>query len=484
MVEGRGVDQPGVSAGSTGRALRATLSGVALSIPLALVALGEARGGPEWIAPWLVAVVVLLVGLPFVASGYYSSHRTPTRTVLFLGQLVITVGLVAVLVRSRSMGLESEMHVYLFGAALAGYALAHPGTARFAPAQWTFAGCAAVVVAVFLHHAATLHPTTGSHRFVLWSAVAMTASAFVLPRYVPARATLWAIARLAALLVALGLPVYVVGDYEPLGMSVSHWRGTIVVPLYGTEVAAMRSAFPNPNTLGGVAFAGTVAAVVELHRRLAARTPLALVSAILLACTAVGTYLSNSRSSVVAAAVAVGVYLAYALGGPRTVPWTVVGAVGGVVAGLVAIRRGLVGIDAAGRFHLWRASLLAFLDAPTLTGLGIVGLNEVIAPHAGEYAGHSPHSSYLAMLLRAGLLGGVAYAVLVAGSALWAAASIRTDADRVAMLALAFGWAVHQLFEAYTLFRVSTLSILAALAAGYLLVPGEPGAGVGDGATP
>lgn len=474
----------GDGGGSTSRRLRATLAGVVLSIPIALVALGEARGGPEWIHPSAVAVAVLLVGLSFVAFGYYALPRSRIRAALVVVQLVITAGLVALMVRSRSVGLESEAHLYLFGAALAGYALAHPGTARLTPAQWVFAGCAAVVVGIFLDHAAALHPTTGSHRFVLWSATVMAASAFVLPRYVPVRATLWAIARLAALLVALGLPVYLVGDYAPFGLSVSHWRGTIVVPLLGAEVTVMRSAFPNPNTLGGVAFAGTLAAVVELHRRLSARSPLAVVSALVFACTAVGTFLSNSRSSMVAAAVAVGVYLAYVAGGPRAVPWTVLGAVGSVVAGLIAIRQGLVATDAAGRFHLWRASLRASLDAPTLTGLGVVGLSDVIAPYAGEYAGHSPHSSYLGMLLQAGLLGGVAYAVLIIGSVLRAVAIDRHAEERVAMLALAFGWAVHHLFESYTLFRVSTLSVLAALAVGYLLVPGEARVANDAGATP
>lgn len=44
----------------------------------------------------------------------------------------------------------------------------------------------------------------------------------------------------------------------------------------------------------------------------------------------------------------------------------------------------------------------------------------------------------------------------------------------VGMLAFAFGWAVHQLFESYTLFQWTIPAVLASLAVGYVLFGPRP----------
>jgi hypothetical protein len=91
-----------------------------------------------------------------------------------------------------------------------------------------------------------------------------------------------------------------------------------------------------------------------------------------------------------------------------------------------------------------------------------------MAPFApDQYQGTSAHNSYLVVLLRTGLVGVLGYLVLTVWSFV-DAAFVRDRADPV-MVGLVVAFAVHQLFEAYTIIQYSLGAVLAGLAVGYLV---------------
>lgn len=227
----------------------------------------------------------------------------------------------------------------------------------------------------------------------------------------------------------------------------------------------------NPNTLGIVVFPGFVAAVTQCHRLAVERRSdwgLLVVPIVLL--LGVALYLTNSRGSMLATAAAVVVYGAYAFAGRRAVPVGVVAGYGCVLAALIAVSVLLPGGDGR-RFVLWSAGLEAFLASPTPLGEGLVGTDELIAPYLSD-GGGSVHSSYLSVLLRTGFVGIVGYLLVVVGPTLHAA--VRGGTASPAALALACAFAVHQLFEGYTLFQYEFPSVVGALAVGYLIVSLAP----------
>ncbi|MEM4782541.1 MAG: O-antigen ligase family protein [Halalkalicoccus sp.] len=324
-----------------------------------------------------------------------------------------------------------------------------------------------VVVGIFLYHAREFGAGSGLGLFPVFAGILLAFNVFVLPRYVSTDAVYWTVATVAAAVTLVGIPAALAGDYTLWIFEVRTWGGSVSIPLLDAELSIVRSVFANPNTFGLLAFPGTLASAVLVHRTLTrSSVPLvAVVPLCLFAITLLGTYLSNSRASMLAAAVAVAFYLLAATD-RRLVPVAVAAIALGVPAFLAAVYLSALPIDPANRFTLWRAGLEAVYRDSGLLGQGIVGTRAAIEPYLE--IGGSVHNSYLSMFIRAGFLGGVAYAVLVLGPLVHGALGYaRVDTG---MLALAVAFAVHQLFEGYTLFQFGHGSILGALAVGYVLV--------------
>lgn len=348
--------------------------------------------------------------------------------------------------------------------------------------DWSFTAAFGLFVAVVAHHASTLPLASGRFSFIVTGIISMGLCVFVLPRYVPREAFYWIVAVASAALVAVGSLAYVADGYGLLGITVHLWSSDVAVLGVQTGVPVLRSVFANPNTFGLVTFAGTVAAVAGAHRavarvragrtthrtdgrsRLSSALPV-VVGGLLFLVNAAGLFLSNSRASYVAAAVALVLYAVVFLAGRRALaPTTAVLAVA-VVGLLGTMALGFTPISASGRFSLWFGALQATADGNWLLGAGIVSPAEVIEPYvAGPAAGHSTHNSYLSVLVRFGTLGGAAYLTVVVGSVL--AGVSRADLPGVAF---ALAVVVHHLFEAYTLLNYGILGVLAGLVVGYAL---------------
>lgn len=345
----------------------------------------------------------------------------------------------------------------------------------------------AVMLFAIFSHLPAMPAGSGGISYAMQAGLLMGLNVFVLPRYVSRDAFLWAVALVSGVVLAASLPVYLLGEYALFGQPVRLWGTTFGLPLLGTEFRFLQSIFGNPNGTGVLAFAGTVCAATATHRAFLDETwtpasldvpvsPLAVFGGLLAVVNGLGLFLTYSRTSWLAAAVALGIYAATVYFGRDYLPHAVLAAGGAVVLFLLATFLSILPVGTNGRFVLWGGGLRAILDAASLFGGGMVSSSEVIAPYIeGQYQGYSIHNSYLFMFLRAGLLGGVAYLLLTIGSVLDGAAR-RLDGE-VAFVALAAGFAVHQLFESYTLYQFGIGSVLGALAIGYLIVDAPPQVG-------
>ena len=104
-----------------------------------------------------------------------------------------------------------------------------------------------------------------------------------------------------------------------------------------------------------------------------------------------------------------------------------------------------------------------------MLGAGLVDPGQFIEPYHPEGSSNSPHNSYLTMAIRAGIIGGIAYLVVIMASLVHGALFDRDEIEAVAVLTLAVGFAAHQQFEAYTLFNWDSSAVLAVLGFGFLI---------------
>lgn len=339
---------------------------------------------------------------------------------------------------------------------------------EFTIAEWAVFGCFVVLAGIYVLRTLAFHPTSAQARWPLWATIVMGSSLFVIPKLVPERVFVWFLSRLAAVVVLAGLVTYAVGDYTVWIFEIQQWTDTPSVPGIETDATTLRSIFPNPNSFGLLSFAGFVAAFVELHRSIVARRPLASILALgLMGICGLGLFLSNARAAMLAAAVATAIYAVYAAGGRITVPIMVIAGSLGVFGLLAGMYTNVIDISATNRFELWRASLAAVRDGSLLLGHGNLAPSSAIEPHLPGDLSTSPHNSYLSILVQTGIIGALAYLGIIGGSIV--AGLINFRDVNVGMLAFAIGWAVHQLFESYTLFQWSIGAVIATLTIGYLL---------------
>lgn len=463
----------------------AWVAAVGLGALLVASILKGATGSPEWLLAWRITTGFLLFTGALLVGHHLFTADPGTRTHWrpFAVRLALLAVLLAVVYRSGSPGIAPGVdplaETFAIILAVVGFTLLADDPREYSQAQWLVLWCFGIVATIHFLHGMDVSVASPRARQPLWAAVVMGCCLVVLPRHLPVELFLWTLNRVAAAVILLGLATYLVGEYALWGVQF-RFHGTIVVPGVGLEVPAIRSLFVNRNALGLLALSGLLAAVAEFHRGLhhavdagldRRRVPGAVaVPAGLLAVNAVGFAASFGRALWAIAPAALGVYLAPVVLDREALPVAVAAAVayvlGGILAVYLAVRTGLLASDPSDRFHLWAASLRAIVDNPSLLGEGIVSTANFILPYRDGGAPASPHSSYLTIWIRTGLVGGLAYVGVNAGSLLEGARRARTvDA---AALALAVAFVAHQLFESYTLFAWWIGSVLGALSLGFV----------------
>lgn len=350
----------------------------------------------------------------------------------------------------------------------------------------------AVLFSIYVSHTVGLPPASGSAGFALVAGFTMGLCLFVLPRYVSCNAFLWTISLICSILVLLGIRAYYIGNYMFMGMKVALYHGTFTPFFMSEKIHALQSVFPNPNMFGIVAFAGTVSAGILIHRLFpnsnsnnesqsgndnGGSVSYSFVLSLGMSCLAgcvfvintVGLYFSQSRACFLATAVSLALYFSYMVLGRRSLPYALSGLVGAVTLFLLLMP--VIGINPSGRFILWSGAVEFISEHGSLLGEGIVAPSEYIKPYVPKpHREKAIHNSYLYTFVRAGLLGGAAYLFLIVGSLI--AGVIRNQQVNVPALALAFGFAIHQMFESYSLYQNGIPAVLASLSFGFLLLSG------------
>lgn len=413
-----------------------------------------------------VHLVLAYLFLAVIAFNQYDYHENDGISPLFSVQVALTfaLGTVLIVLVIGGSGLRWLELVAVFGLVLV-FVLARDDLGRVLPATRPYLVGFAVLFAIFLSHAHEFPAGSGLGLFPVFAGVVLAFNLFVLPQYVSADTVYWAVGAVATGVVLLSLPALLIGDYTIWALEIRTWNGSVALPLLDRELPILRSIFANPNTFGLLLFPGTVAASIATHRTFTRSYPiLAVLPASALPILAGGLYLSSSRASMLATAIAIGVYSLAAID-RKLLPGALLSVGVAVPVVLVLIHLSVLPIDPANRFTLWRAGIEATYYDSGLLGQGIVGTRNAIDPYLD--IGGSVHNSYLSVFIRAGVVGGLAYGLVVLGPLLHGA--LRYDRVDPGMLSLATGFAVHQLFEAYTLYQFGPGSILGALAVGYVI---------------
>lgn len=462
----------------------------------------NAKAGPEWLTIYhIVALELFFGGIGFAVYGYQVygfDGRFGISVFTYLLSMLVLIGVVfqqsgpgfSAPGRGAKLALIALLLLFFVGVC--------PRQYSYIKRTWVYLLAFAVLFSIHLLHAVPLAPDSGSAGFPIAAGFMMGLNVFIIPRYVSRDAFLWGISLISSAVVLIGVPAYFIGSYEFLGMNVQLWGGTFTPLFMGGKLNALQSVFENPNTLGAVGFAGTVAAAMltvgqfprrndgggREDRRVRAdgasasvlsfpfvlSLGLSFFAGVLFVVSALGTYLSNSRASFLAIGVSLLLYFVYLMFGRRSLPYAVTGLIGAVLLFLLLLP--VIGISATGRFALWSGAIEAVLNEPSLLGQGIVDPGEFIEPYVeGSASGYSPHNSYLSILIRSGWLGLGVYLLIIVGSLL--AGALRYKQVDVPALVLALGFAVHQIFEVYSLFQDSIMAVTASLVFGYLILNGS-----------
>lgn len=446
---------------------------------LAMVALTQVTRPPSLVTGWRIAIGFVVLGL--LAMGVDAIVRSSdpvwaSYAAVLVAGFVLIEGLYRVSGPVFDAGGPSRWSQGLFLIALAVFLVGYPDPRRLGPGRWVLFAGFGVVVALFVWH---LLGTATAPTWPIWAVVVAGISLFVLPRFVPRWGFFAAVAGLAALATVPAVVSLVNGEFSFWFADVERWAQTI--PLVDVRIAGWygyTSVFNNVNVFGLLTFAGVGAGIPLVPASVQQRRPFAsLAAGALTLVSATGLVLSNSGAAWLAAFVAVSLYGVYLVLGRRAM---VPAILGGSLLGAVLLwvtATGRVPVDDSGRFDRWGASLAAYLAAPVPFGHGFVSTAEFVGPYLATGA-DTPHNSYFDMLIRIGSVGLAAYLAVVLGPivrGLW-----RYRDVHVGILALTLGWAIHHLFESYTIFQWTLPGVLAALTLGYLLWDGR-GASIAPG---
>lgn len=283
------------------------------------------------------------------------------------------------------------------------------------------------------------------------------------PRVIPPDTFLRFIAIIAALVALVGVAIHV-AVIIGVAAGLLLWPSTYAVPLAGGEIHPMRSLTSNPNIFGRLMFAGVISSLVFFDRD---RQP---IYGVLLTIGVLGLLLSVSRSSWIAVIVAIAIYAAYTRGGrtPLLITLCLLPiATISVIVLVVVLNNFGYHVTFTGRVPLWSATVQAIVQRP-LFGYGLGSTTEIIAPFVEDpqLVGNNTHNAYLRMALHLGVLGGIAYLVLLG----WAFFEhLRNHRVDIAFVAIAGGSLIVQLFEAETMYQITSFTVVMTIVFGYLV---------------
>ncbi|WP_227356248.1 O-antigen ligase family protein [Haladaptatus salinisoli] len=433
----------------------------------------RATNSPEWYGSfYLNLLYVFFAPLLLFVQAYYRIDR---NLWLHVAQLAIAILLTSALLRQEYKYIPPAdegrtiqiilLYCYFLLYPLLGYDLVD-----FLKERALYIAAYATVLGVYFFHLDRMAAGSSQAVYVVFVTLLFGMNLFFIPRHVSRDIFLWSVSLASTFAVGLGLPAYVLGEYQVSWFQIRLFASQFTPPLLGAKFHYLQSIFENPNTLGGLAFAGAFAALVlageSVRRKSFSLVPIAGVMVVV---NGIGLYATYSRASWLAFALAAAIYVAYIGLGRRTAAYSTIVFIGLLILFFVGMFLSLVPIEPHGRFALWEGGLRAVLSAQGPFGYGIVPEDELIAPFVPDpnFRGYSPHNSYVVIFIHTGIVGGFAYLVLMFGSI--TEGLLRYDRVDFPMLAFAVGVVAHHMFEAYTMVNVAIASIISALVFGYLI---------------
>ncbi|WP_050033582.1 O-antigen ligase family protein [Halorubrum halophilum] len=314
------------------------------------------------------------------------------------------------------------------------------------------------------YHVAS-NPTLG----MLVRTLAFVSLAFInityLPQVLPERYFYSVFARLAAVVVCIGLLPITGLPTTGVGFDLSLWDGQ--PSLLGVQFHPITSIFDNPNSLGFVALIGTICAAAE--RRLY-QTQISLG---LFGVSLFGLAASYYRTGWIALAAVAVLWIAYSVRGRVfVVCLTLLGGIAALVGLAITFKllpgpEVLQSHDLGNRRVLWLAGVAVFEQRPVL-GSGWGMAQPLIQPYFTGFEGYGVHNSFLRLFIETGLVGGGAYLLFHVLAATQAARFV-TDERSVFLLGFVVAAVGTQMFAGFTLFGLSMRSAIVSLTIGYAL---------------
>ena len=415
----------------------------------------------------LILAYLLLI---MIAVNYYDHNQYDHISGILSLQMVLifTLGIIIISLFSGGFGFRTFELVVVF-TLISVLVFTRADFVQIFPRYLPYFTAFAVLFGIFLWHAHSMPTDSGMGLFPVFAGILLAFNLFVIPQYVSQDAFYWSVSIVTAVAAILGFSAIIYGDLSIWVFEVRTWSNEISLVFSDQEVPVIRSIFANPNTLGLLLFPGVVASMIATHRTLVRSSLLiqTVVPASCLIITTAGLYLSNSRASIGAAIIGIALYIIMGMN-RRFVPVAILCAGAGVTVFLGAIAVSILPVDTANRFALWRAGFNMIQAEGSLFGEGLVSTRDAIEPYLEEGVGtYSVHNSYLSIIIRTGFLGGLAYLVLTLGPICHG--MIRYTRVNIGMLALASSFAIHQIFEGYTLYQFGPGSVLGALTVGYVI---------------
>lgn len=412
-------------------------------------------------------ILVYLLLIMVVVNCYDHNQHDHISAILSLQMVIIfSLGLMIISLFSGGFGFRIFELVVVF-TLISVLVFTRADFVQIFPNYFPYFTAFAVLFGIFLYHAHSLPTDSGMGLFPVFAGVLLAFNLFVVPQYVSQDAFYWSVSIVATVAAIFGFSAIFYGDLSIWIFEVRTWSNEVSLMFMDQEVPVIRSIFANPNTLGLLLFPGVVTSMIATHRTFVRSSfpILAVVPASCLIITTVGLYLSNSRASIGAAIIAITLY-GIIIMNRRFAPVAILCAGAGVTAFLGVVSASILPVDPANRFVLWQAGFDMIQAEGSLFGEGLISTRDAIEPYLDGNGG-AVHNSYLSIFIRTGFFGGLAYLVLTLGPICHG--MIRYTRVNIGMLALASSFAIHQLFEGYTLYQFGPGSVLGALTVGYVI---------------
>lgn len=282
---------------------------------------------------------------------------------------------------------------------------------------------------------------------------------FVIPRFVNLRTYTLTVACLSSVLVFIGLPTVVFGEVSLFGFSIKPWTNSFRV--FGIELFMLNSVMYNSNPFSQFVGIGLISSVWLVAQRAS------LPRMSLLGLTAVGLFLSQSRGAILAVGIGLSLYISSMILGMKWLKLSTTGVLIGAVCGMVVLLMfpSLFDISLTGRRYLWLAAIEAGGMSPLL-GTGPGQTAEMLRPYLPvEYKGAVVHNSYLRMLVTTGILGTASY-LFIHLDVLRQLLIRGTTNEEAAIVCIIITGMVMQMFESFSLFGISSTSIIVSISVG------------------